>query len=62
MMVDYNLTMGIQYVKQINRFHVGIGIGYNITPKGPVESGYVDASLSVYLVHYVPMIRGSIQF
>jgi len=70
MMVDYNLTLGIQYVQQIDRFHMGIGIGYNIggqtltciTPKGTVESGYVDASPSVYLVHYGPMIRGSIRF
>ncbi|MCA1949636.1 MAG: hypothetical protein LDL24_03620 [Treponema sp.] len=70
MMVDYNLTLGIQFVQHIKRFHVGIGIGYNIggqtltciTPKGPVESGYVDASPSVYLVHYGPMIKGSIRF
>lgn len=70
MMVDYNLTLGVQYVQQIHRFHFGIGIGYNIggqtvtciTPKGPVESGYVDASPSVYLIHYGPMIRGSLRF
>jgi hypothetical protein len=70
MMVDYNLTLGIQYVKHIDRFHVGLGIGYNIggqtvtciTPKGPVQSGYVDASPSIYLVHYGPMIKGSISF
>ena len=24
MMVDYNLTLGVQFVKQINRFHLGI--------------------------------------
>jgi hypothetical protein len=70
MMADYNLTLGIQYVKQFHRFHVGLGIGYNIggqtvtciTPKGPVQSGYVDASPSIYLVHYGPMIKGSISF
>lgn len=70
MMVDYNLTLGVQFVKQINRFHLGIGVGYNvggqtvtcITPKGPVKSGYVDASPSIYLIHYGPMIKGSIQF
>ncbi|MFZ5368129.1 MAG: hypothetical protein ACOZCE_07825 [Spirochaetota bacterium] len=70
MMVDYNLTLGIQYVKQLARFHIGLGIGYNIggqtvtsiTPKGPVQEGYVDASPSVYLFHYGPMITGSIRF
>ncbi len=70
MMVDYNLTLGIQFVQQFRRIHVGLGIGYNIggqtvsciTPKGPVQQGYVDASPSVYLIHYGPMIRGSIRF
>ncbi|MFQ3547670.1 MAG: hypothetical protein SNJ56_04975 [Termitinemataceae bacterium] len=69
MLVDYNFTLGLQYVKHWNRLHVGVGIGYNIggqtvtciTSKGPVQSGYVDASPSVYLVHHGLMIRGSIK-
>lgn len=70
MMVDYNLTLGVQYVHHGRRFHLAFGVGYNVggqtvtcvTPKGPVQSGYVDASPSVYLVHHGPMIKGSITF
>ena len=70
MLVDYNLTLGLQWVGSIGRLRLGFGLGYNvggqvltcITPKGPVEIGYVDASPSVYLLHYGPMVKASMEF
>ena len=70
MLVDYNLTLGLQWVGGLGRLRLGFGLGYNvggqilicITPKGPVETGYVDASPSVYLVHYGPMLKASLEF
>lgn len=68
MLVDYNLTLGLQWVGGIGRLRVGLGLGYNIggqtltciTPKGPVQTGYVDASPSVYLFHFGPVFKATI--
>ncbi|MDA8409568.1 MAG: hypothetical protein M0001_04150 [Treponema sp.] len=70
LLVDYNLTLGLQWTGSIGRLRLGFGLGYNvggqtltcITPRGTVQAGYVDASPSVYLVHYGPMLKGSLEF
>lgn len=70
MLVDYNLTVGLQWVGGIGRFRFGAAAGYNVggqtltcvTPKGTVEAGYVDASPSVYLFHYGPTFELSVSF
>ena len=70
MLVDYNLTLGLQWVGGVGRLHAGFGLGYNIggqtlmciTPKGPVDATHVDASPSVYLFHYGPVLEGTLSF
>lgn len=71
MMVDYNLILEIQYVKNISRLRLGLGAGFeiggqlieSITPKGPVDDpSYIDATPSLYLYHYGPVFRGSVSF
>lgn len=70
MLVDYNLTLGIQWVGGLGRLRLGFGLGYNIggqtltciTPKGMVDASHVDASPSVYLFHYGPMLKASLEF
>jgi hypothetical protein len=70
MLVDYNLTLGLQWVGGIGPVRMGLGLGYNIggqtvlcvTPKGPVKAGYVDASPSIYLVHHGPILKGTISW
>jgi hypothetical protein len=70
MLVDYDLTLGLQWVGNLGPVRLGFGIGYNlggqmvlcVTPKGPVETGYVDASPSVYLIHYGPILKGTISY
>jgi hypothetical protein len=70
MLVDYDLTLGLQWVGDLGPVRLGFGLGYNlggqmvlcITPKGPVEAGYVDASPSIYLVHYGPILKGTISY
>jgi hypothetical protein len=70
MLVDYDLTLGLQWVGDLGRARLGFGLGYNlggqavlcITPKGPVKEGYVDASPSIYLVHYGPILKGTISY
>ncbi|HUX40365.1 MAG TPA: hypothetical protein VMV83_04275 [Rectinemataceae bacterium] len=70
MLVDYNLTLGLQWVGGLGRLRLGFGLGYNIggqtltciTPKGTVDSSHVDASPSVYLVHYGPVLKASLEF
>jgi hypothetical protein len=65
MLVDYDLTLGLQWVGDLGSIRLGFGLGFNIggqivtciTPKGPVEAGYVDASPSLYLFHYGPILR-----
>jgi len=70
MMVDYNLTLGLQWVGDAGPVRLGFGLGFNlggqtvmcITPKGPVDSSHVDASPSVYLFHYGPILTGSVSW
>jgi hypothetical protein len=65
MLVDYDLTLGLQWIGGLGPIRLGFGLGFNIggqvltciTPKGPVEVGYVDASPSLYLFHYGPILR-----
>jgi hypothetical protein len=71
MLVDYNLIIGLQWVKDIKPVRLGLGLGYEIggqivecvTPKGPVDdAGYIDASPSLYLFHYGPIFKGTISW
>jgi hypothetical protein len=70
MLVDYNLTLGVQWVGDLGRARLALGLGYNvggqivvcITPKGPVDAEHVDASPSVYLVHHGPMFTGIVSW
>ncbi|MDY7028307.1 MAG: hypothetical protein SVR04_08430 [Spirochaetota bacterium] len=65
MLVDYDLTLGMQWVGDLGQLRLGFGIGFNIggqvvmciTPRAPVEAGYVDASPSLYIFHYGPILR-----
>jgi hypothetical protein len=70
MLVDYDLTLGMQWVGDAGPVRLGLGLGFNlggqmvlcITPKGPVETGYVDASPSIYIFHYGPIFKGTISY
>jgi len=70
MLVDYNLTLGLQWVGDLGPARLGLGLGYNIggqivvcvTPKGPVDSDHVEASPSVYLFHHGPMLTGVVSW
>lgn len=66
MLVDYNLIVGGQWVGNLGPIRAGLGLGFQIggqtvtciTPRGPVDSSaYVDASPSVYLYHYGPILK-----
>lgn len=69
MLVDYNLILGLQWVRNLGPVRLGLGLGFElggqmvlcITPKGPVDDiGHVDASPSFYLFHYGPIFKGTI--
>ncbi len=71
MLVDYNLTVGLQWVRSYGPVRLGLGLGYNlggqvvlcITPKGPVDDvNRVDASPSFYLFHSGPIFTGTISW
>ena len=70
MLVDYDLILGVQWVGDVGPLRLGCGLGFEfggqvltcITPKGPVKAGYVDASPSIYLVHYGPVLKGTISW
>jgi hypothetical protein len=71
MLVDYNLTLGLQYVRSLGPVRLGLGLGFNlggqmvlcITPKGPIDDPKkVDASPSFYLFHYGPIFKGMISW
>ena len=70
MLVDYNLTLGLQWVGHLGRLRMGFGLGYNVggqtvtcvTPKGPVDAQHVDASPSLYLAHGGVVLKASISF
>lgn len=70
MLVDYDLIVGLQYVRDLGRLRLGLGLGFEIggqmvlcvTPKGPVDSSHVDASPSFYLFHYGPILKATISF
>jgi hypothetical protein len=70
MLVDYSLTLGAQWVGDLGPARLGLGLGFSlggqmvvcVTPKGPVEAGYVDASPSVYLFHYGPIFKGIVSW
>jgi hypothetical protein len=70
MLVDYYLTLGLQWVGDVGPARLGIGLGFNlggqtltcVTPKGPVDSSHVDASPSVYLFHYGPILSGIVSW
>jgi hypothetical protein len=65
MLVDYDLSLGLQWVGNAGPVRIGAGLGYDLggqiimcfSPKGAVTSGYVDASPSLYLAHYGPFVR-----
>lgn len=70
MVVDYFLTLGVQWVGDLGPTRLGVGLGFNlggqlvtcITPKGTVDSTHVDASPSVYLFHYGPILTGVVSW
>ena len=70
MLVDYELILGLQWVHALGPVRLGFGLGFEIggqvvmcvTPKGPVEALYIDASPSVYLFHYGPVLKGSVSW
>jgi len=70
MLVDYYLTLGVQWVGDLGPVRLGLGLGFNlggqtvicITPKGPVDDKHVDASPSVYLFHYGPILTGIVSW
>jgi hypothetical protein len=70
MLVDYDLTLGAQWIGNVRPVRLAIGLGFNVggqvvtcvTPRGPVKAGYVDASPSVYLYHYGPILKGAISW
>ena len=70
MLVDYDLILGLQWVGDLGPARLGFGVGFElggqivlcITPKGPVQEGYVDASPSIYLFHYGPILKGTVSW
>jgi hypothetical protein len=70
MLVDYDLTLGACWVGKAGPAHLGVGLGYDVggqmvicvSPKGTVESGYVDASPTFDLEHYGPIIKGIVSY
>jgi hypothetical protein len=70
MLVDYDLTLGLQLVRTLGPVRMGFGLGFNIggqmilciTPKGPVDAAHVDASPAFYLYHYGPIFKGTVSW
>ncbi|TFG82761.1 MAG: hypothetical protein E4H20_06995 [Spirochaetales bacterium] len=69
--VDDNLILGLQWVSDLGPVRLGLGLGFEVggqlvlcvTPKGPVDDpNYIDASPSLYLFHYGPILKGTVSW
>jgi hypothetical protein len=67
MLVDYDLSLGLQWSKNLRLVHVGIALGYNVggemmaaVTSTVSNTTQVATAPNFFLVHYGPILKGSI--